>query len=1120
MKYQKVIIISIFFLALLSFSAISAAENMTGEDSGDIISSDNAQNGEVGVSQDNALNASAGTFTNLADEIENSNGNLILNRNYVYSSGDSIFETGIVINKKITIDGNGFYISGNKQARALFVNSSDVIIKNVIFKDCKRDWHDEFGGYGSAIYYRVTANVENCTFMDNVGEMGGALFFNAENSWAVNCRFVNNEANSGGAISRGSAINCIFTGNKASIGGAMHYSGSAINCTFNNNYASLSGGASYYVSAENCSFYDNSARYGGAIYGASADNCNFTGNHATEYGGAMYEGTVYNCIFKNNHADTSGDDTYDTKFPKAVLSVSDFNSYYNSGAILNVGLSNENGALINNANITVRVYKNKTLMGTYYFMSSNGWTVNLNAGNYEAVFSVENMPYSVDCVNATLTISKDSTIISAPSISTAYADDKYLVVTLKDSRGRAISGASISVDLNGVKTLTTDKNGQVKVSTKTLPVNEYTATVSFTGNDNYVGCSVSTKVTVNSKDSSLVVGNVVFDYGSSGSASLSFTGASGVKASVVGHSEAVVDVKGNVITVSGLNAGSYVLSVTTVPYSGYNAVTKNATVTVNKQATVLSAPSVTAIENEDKYLVVSLKDSNGKAISGVSVSVNLNGVKTLTTDGNGQVRVSTKSLAPNTYTVAVSFTGNGNYRDSSVSTKVTVNSKDSSLVVGNVVFDYGSSGSASLSFTGASGVKASVVGHSEAVVDVKGNVITVSGLNAGSYVLSVTTVPYSGYNAVTKNATVTVNKQATVLSAPSVTAIENEDKYLVVSLKDSNGKAISGVSVSVNLNGVKTLTTDGNGQVRVSTKSLAPNTYTSTVSFTGNGNYNPSSASAKVTINKKDSGLIINGIIVYDYGSSGSTTVLFTESSGVKASVVGHSEAVVDVKGNVITVSGLNAGSYTLSVSTVPYSGYNSVTKTATITVNKDSTKLSASSLTATYGENKYLVVTLMDSNGKAINGADLSVNLNGVKNYKTNNGQIKVPINALAPSSYTTSITFAGNGNYNKVSATAKVTVKKATPKLTAGVKSFKKSVTTKKYTVTLKNNQNKVMKSTKVSLTVNGKTYYATTNSKGQATFKITKLTKTRTFQAKIRYAGDKYYNSKTVSTKIIVK
>ena len=64
-------------------------------------------------------------------------------------------------------------------------------------------------------------------------------------------------------------------------------------------------------------------------------------------------------------------------------------------------------------------------------------------------------------------------------------------------------------------------------------------------------------------------------------------------------------------------------------------------------------------------------------------------------------------------------------------------------------------------------------------------------------------------------------------------------------------------------------------------------------------------------------------------------------------------------------------------------------------------------------------------------------------------------------------------------------ITVKKATPKLTAKAKTFKKAKKVKKYTITLKTNEKKALKKVKVTIKVKGKTYKAKTNSKGKATF-----------------------------------
>lgn len=167
------------------------------------------------------------------------------------------------------------------------------------------------------------------------------------------------------------------------------------------------------------------------------------------------------------------------------------------------------------------------------------------------------------------------------------------------------------------------------------------------------------------------------------------------------------------------------------------------------------------------------------------------------------------------------------------------------------------------------------------------------------------------------------------------------------------------------------------------------------------------------------------------------------------------------------------------------------------------------------------MVITLKDINGNAIRNVDVDVNLNGVKTLTTDgNGQVKISTNGLVPKKYTVNVTFNGNAIYEESFKEVGVTVKKATPILTAKVKTFEVSVKTKKYTVTLKDNQNKAMKNTYVTLKVNKRTYKVKTNSNGQAIFKITNLNKKGTFTVEVKYAGDSCYNAKTVNAKIIVK
>ncbi len=66
------------------------------------------------------------------------------------------------------------------------------------------------------------------------------------------------------------------------------------------------------------------------------------------------------------------------------------------------------------------------------------------------------------------------------------------------------------------------------------------------------------------------------------------------------------------------------------------------------------------------------------------------------------------------------------------------------------------------------------------------------------------------------------------------------------------------------------------------------------------------------------------------------------------------------------------------------------------------------------------------------------------------------------------------------------KLQLKKATPKITAKTGIYKLKVKTKKYTVIFKDNENKALKNTKLTLKINGKRYTTKTNYKGQAYLK----------------------------------
>ena len=173
--------------------------------------------------------------------------------------------------------------------------------------------------------------------------------------------------------------------------------------------------------------------------------------------------------------------------------------------------------------------------------------------------------------------------------------------------------------------------------------------------------------------------------------------------------------------------------------------------------------------------------------------------------------------------------------------------------------------------------------------------------------------------------------------------------------------------------------------------------------------------------------------------------------------------------------------------------------------------RLEASNANAVYGSAKTYAIKVF-SNYNPADSVSVVVKLNGkaFKTIKTSSNGVATFKITQAPGTYKLTITALGK------SVSKTITVKKATPKLTAKAKTFKKSTKTKKYTVKLNVNQK-----VKVAIKVNKRTYYAYTTTKGVATFKLTKLTKKGKYTATVSSVANKYYNNaKSVNVKITVK
>ena len=346
-----------------------SAFELSQADAGDMISSDEDE--LVGQRENELINeGDSGTFAELQADI-NAAANastLTLYKNYECEDG---FDTaGILINKTITIDGNGFKIDAQGKSRIFKIPAENVILKNIIFINGNTD------EYGGAVYFYRAGTVTNCNFVDNkaTGDYGYGGAICVYRGAVTNCNFTGNSAGRGGGaieMTYGTVGNCNFTDNTANEGGA---------------FRSNSGNVS------NCHFTDNAANEGGAVYffnKGSVTNCNFVNNSAN-LGGAIYSYQWFSpadtCIFKANSSEN-----VNTVILSPVLSVDNFTTVHGSGDKLTFDLKTNSSIPVTDGNISISVYfkDNNTWVGNYSCLSGVGWSVNLPVGSYYAIFNTE-----------------------------------------------------------------------------------------------------------------------------------------------------------------------------------------------------------------------------------------------------------------------------------------------------------------------------------------------------------------------------------------------------------------------------------------------------------------------------------------------------------------------------------------------------------------------------------------------------------------------------------------------------------------------------------------------------------------------------------------------------------
>ena len=234
-----------------------------------------------------------GYYTDLQDLIDSTpaGGVVDVPFNIIYEpTQDAWLKDGMRLNKTITLNGNGFTISGLNQARNFIITANNVEIANTTFINATAN-------SGGSIHIRSNyVNITNCTFINNTAnkEHGGAIYVNGSYVIIKESNFINNTAKDwGGGICLDNKqqnlliTNSTFIKNHAEYyGGFGTYNGAKdilitnstfINNTDNNDYAGAIGldATKGYAIANNNIIVNNGG--GIQLYGGTNTNNNWWG---------------------------------------------------------------------------------------------------------------------------------------------------------------------------------------------------------------------------------------------------------------------------------------------------------------------------------------------------------------------------------------------------------------------------------------------------------------------------------------------------------------------------------------------------------------------------------------------------------------------------------------------------------------------------------------------------------------------------------------------------------------------------------------------------------------------------------------------------------------------------
>ena len=545
-------------------------------------------------------------------------------------------------------------------------------------------------------------------------------------------------------------------------------------------------------------------------------------------------------------------------------------------------------------------------------------------------------------------------------------------------------------------------DGKGTLTLSGLASGSYDVVAKFNGDDKYLASEDSAKFNVAKLASTTTVNVSDIKVGEDAVISIAVPEiTSGVVSVTVGdaiYNVAVVDGKGT-LTLSGLASGSYDVVAKFNGDDKYLASEDSAKFNVTKLASTIDIAVDNIKVGENAVIGVALpEDATGEVI----ISVNGKNYTVMTKYGMASVTIS--DLANGTYSVDAFYNGDDIYapiKNSTAFTVSKVSDYNMTVDIADIVKGENATITVSVPEDGTGNVIVTING-----TDYKGTVVNgtakviIPGLDEGTYKVVTFYTGDNKYDSMIVNGTITVNKNTkTTLTMDNLVKYFNGPQKLMAKLVDGFGNPIANATVYFTINGkVYARITDENGTASIAIR-LLPGEYKASALFNGTDDYDMAAVNASV--------LVKNTILGND------TTLYFRNGTQYVAKFLdgnGKALANTDVKFNINGVfytrvtdeNGIARLNIRLDPASYIITAYNPVTgeqKANNITVLP---RIIAKDLSMKYLDGSTFNAALVDGQGKAISGVNITFNINGVFYHRTTNAEGVTKLNIrLMPGEY-----------------------------------------------------------------------------------------------------------------------